>query len=95
MEDDAYSEKFPVTSAMKRRYKQTEEGKRIMGGVIEKFKEEGRLEGRLEGRTEERERINRLNVLLMDSGRLEDMKHAAENAEFQQKLMGELLPEKK
>ena len=95
VEDDAYSEKFPVTSAMKRRYKQTEEGKRIMGGVIEKFKEEGRLEGRLEGRTEERERINRLNVLLMDSGRLEDMKRAAENAEFQQKLMGELLPEKK
>ena len=91
VEDDAYSEKFPVTSAMKRRYKQTEEGKQIMGGVIEKFKEEGRLEGR----TEERERINRLNVLLMDSGRLEDMKHAAENAEFQQKLMGELLPEKK
>ena len=41
-------EKFPVTSACKRRYKTTEEGVREMCEVIERNRAEGRAEGRSE-----------------------------------------------
>lgn len=47
--DTAYDdEKFPVTSAYKRRYKTTEEGVREMCEVIERNRAEGRAEGRAE-----------------------------------------------
>ncbi len=62
--DDAYSDKFPVTSRSKRRYKETEEGQMVMCEVVEQIVNElveeelleirrkGRLEGAREGRLE-------------------------------------------
>ena len=51
--DIAYDdEKFPVTSAYKRRYKNTEEGVREMCEVIERNRAEGRAEGLIEGKAE-------------------------------------------
>ena len=51
--DTAYDdEKFPVTSAYKRRYKTTEEGVREMCEVIERNRAEGRAIGLIEGKAE-------------------------------------------
>lgn len=38
--------------------------------------------------------LNRLNSILIDSGRLDDLARATKDTEYQQKLMEELLPEK-
>ena len=35
--DDAYSDRFPITSRCKRRYKETEEGQKIMCEIMEKI----------------------------------------------------------
>ena len=44
--DDAYSERFPITSRCKRRYKEIEEGQRAMREIMERIAE--RLEQRAE-----------------------------------------------
>ena len=44
------NEKFPLTSAGKHRYRETEEGQNVMCEIVEKIK----LEAKQEGRTEER-----------------------------------------
>lgn len=45
--------------------------------------------GREEGRAEERNRINVLNQQLLEQGRIEDMKKAISNFEYQEKLLQE------
>ncbi|MCM1283278.1 MAG: Rpn family recombination-promoting nuclease/putative transposase [Muribaculaceae bacterium] len=87
--DSAYSSKFPVTSGSKRRYKETEKGQQIMCEIMEKIAREERNEGRMEGET----RINTLNSILIKLDRLEDLKRAAYDKDFQMQLMIELLPE--
>ena len=82
--DRAYSSKFPVTSGSKHRYKETAEGQQIMCEIMEKIREEAINEGEL--------RVNRLNSILIDLDRLEDMKRAARDKDFQMELMLELLP---
>ena len=42
--------------------------------------------------TEEINRINRLNVILLNNNRYDDLRRAAEDPEFQEKLIAELLP---
>lgn len=42
---------------------------------------------------EERNRINKLNVILLKNKRYDDLQRAAEDHEFQEKLIKELLPE--
>ena len=37
--DDAYSERFPITSRCKRRYKEIEEGQRAMREIMERIAE--------------------------------------------------------
>ena len=37
--DDAYSDRFPITSRCKRRYKETEEGQRAMCEIMERIAE--------------------------------------------------------
>ena len=37
--DDAYSDRFPITSRCKRRYKETEEGQRAMREIMERIAE--------------------------------------------------------
>ena len=91
--DTAYNNKFPITSGSKRRYKETEEGQQTMCEIIEKIAREERSEGRKEGRVEGVARINRLNSILIDLGRFDDMKRAAKDQAYQMQLILELLPE--
>ena len=50
--DDAYSNRYPKTSEIKKRYKETEGGIQAMCEIMEMVKEDGRLEGFNEGRLE-------------------------------------------
>lgn len=95
--DESYNSKFPITSGSKRRYKETEEGQQIMCEIMERIareeRREGRKEGRKEGRREGEARINRLNAILIQSGRLDDLKRAATDYDYQTKLIEELFPD--
>lgn len=92
-EDNAYNDKFPVTSGIKRRFKETEEGQEIMCEIIEKLCSEAEAEGRAKGRTEGQARINKLHALLIDAGRYDDLKRSTMDITYQTQLMHELLPE--
>ena len=60
-EAEAYDEeRFPETSRVKRRLRETEEGRKDMGSVIEEIREEIRAECRAEGRLEMLEALGRL-----------------------------------
>ncbi len=93
VEDNAYNDKFPVTSGIKRRFKKTEEGQKIMCEIMEKLRSEAREEGRTEGRAEGQARVNRLHALLIDAGRYDDLKRSTSDINYQMQLMHELLPE--
>ena len=52
-EADAYDDaRFPKTSREKRRLRETEEGRKAMGGVIEEIRAESWVEGKAEGKAE-------------------------------------------
>ena len=51
----------------------------------------GRAEGKAEGKAEEKDHINRLNLILLEQGRIDDLTKAATDATFQDKLIKELL----
>lgn len=89
VEDDAYNDKFPVTSGIKRRFKKTEEGQEIMCEIMEKLCSEAKAEGWAEGQA----RINKLHALLIDAGRYDDLKRSTTDINYQSQLMHELLPE--
>lgn len=79
--DTAYNDKFPLTSAGKRRYKETKEGQEIMCEIMERLNNETRDE------------INALNIRLMDENRLDDLRRAATDNDYQSQLLRELFPE--
>ena len=54
-----------------------------------KGRAEGREEGRAEGRGEERERLNKLLVLLAEQGRVDEAVKAASDVELQNRLLDE------
>ena len=84
-EDNIYNDvKFPITSEIKRRFKTTEEGVSEMCEVIERNRAEGRMEGQ--------ERVNALNKILIAAKRFVDLEKAANDLDYQNKLMKELLP---
>ena len=83
--------KFPITSESKRRYKETEEGQQIMCDIMERIAKEERKQGRKEGRKE----INKLNAILIERNRFDDLKRAAIDYDYQVQLMMELLPNEK
>ena len=60
---------------------------------VRTIKEESHEEGWIAGREEGESRINRLNTILIDAGRIEDLKHAATDTEYQAQLILELLAE--
>jgi len=88
--DTAYNDKFPVTSASKRRYKETEEGQQIMCEIMERLN----TEAREEGRDEMRDEINALNIRLISDNRLDDLRRAATDIAYQTQLLQELFPQK-
>ncbi len=87
--DDAYSDRFPITSKCKRRYKETEEGQQIVCEIMAKIAAEERREGRQEGETLR----SRMNEILIETDRLEDLKRAAKDGAYRAGLMRELLPD--
>jgi hypothetical protein len=58
-----------------------------------KGKIEGRIEGKIEGKIEERERLNKLNAILIANNRYDDLKRSTEDQQFQTELLDELVPE--
>ena len=52
------------------------------------------LEARAEGKAEERDQINRLNSILIEQGRIDDLSKSATDIEYQDKLIKELLVNK-
>ncbi len=98
--DDAYSDRFPVTSLSEHRYKETEEGQRVMCEIMERIAEEerrqgrkqGRKQGRREGRREGEAYINRLYSILIREKRYGDLERATGDPAYRKKLMRELLP---
>ncbi len=98
---NAYNDKFPITSSIKHRYKETEEGKKIMSNSIDSILEqlsqeklaEGLAEGRAEGRTKAMNDINALNMRLIADDRMDDLKRAASDIDYQLKLLNELFPD--
>ena len=59
VDDNAYNDRFPITSGSKRRYKETEEGQKVMSEIMERIAKEERNEGRIESET----RVNALKQL--------------------------------
>lgn len=90
--DDAYSDRFPVTSLSKHRYKETEEGQRVMCEIMERIAEEERRQGRKQGRREGEAYINRLYSILIREKRYGDLERATGDPAYRKKLMRELLP---
>ena len=88
--ENVYNEKFPLTSAGKHRYRETEEGQQIMCEIIEKLNTEAREEGREEGIND----VNALNLRLISENRLDDLRRAATDATYQTQLLNELFPKK-
>lgn len=80
VDDNVYNSKFPKTSEMKHRYKETEGGLNVMCEIMERIT------------AEERNRINKLNAILLKDKRYDDLQRATEDSEFQEELMKELLP---
>ena len=63
-EAEAYDEeRFPETSRMKRRLRETEEGREDMGSVIEEIRAEGIAEGKVEGKLETLVRLVRAGLV--------------------------------
>ena len=84
--DESYNvNKYPVTSNIKKRYKQTKEGQSVMCEIMERIEQDGRKE--------ERERINKLILILTQSGRTDDLVRAASDPDYQEQLLNELVPE--
>ena len=85
--DESYNvNKYPVTSNIKKRYEQTKEGQSVMCEIMERIEQDGRKE--------ERERINKLNVILIKQGRTDDLLKSATDPDYQLQLLDELVPEK-
>lgn len=80
VDDKAYNNKFPITSGIKRRYKETEEGQQRMCEIMEKINEETKL------------RINQLNAILLKAKRYDDLERTTYDTSYQEQLMIELLP---
>lgn len=94
MDEDAYEvvnhySNMPKLVEMKDYY--GEDGKVNMCKAIMDWMEESKEEGREEGMLLEAERINQLNLLLSEQGRMDDLVRAAKDREYQERLFREVL----
>lgn len=92
VEDNAYNDKFPVTSGIKRRFKETEEGQKIICEIMEKLCSEAKAEGLAEGQAHIN-KLNKLNEMLIDAGRYDDLKRSTTDVDYQTLLIHEFFPE--
>jgi predicted transposase YdaD len=67
----------------------------FVNGMLEAGRQEGLKAGRQEGRTESTERLNRLNAILIEQKRYDDLERSTRDTQFQNQLLAELVPEKK
>jgi hypothetical protein len=67
-------------------------GECVLNDGIKIGKAEGIIEGKAEGKIETTERLNKLNAILLDSGRYDDLKRTTKDKDFQEKLLDELVP---
>ena len=73
----------------------------IMAKIAEEERQEGLQEGRREGRKEGRREglqegealVSRMNEILIETGRLDDLMRAAKDGAYRAGLMRELLPD--
>jgi hypothetical protein len=63
-----------------------------MSGLGECVLNDGIKIGKAEGKIETTERLNKLNAILMDTGRYDDLKRSTNDKDFQDKLLDELVP---
>jgi flagellar biosynthesis/type III secretory pathway protein FliH len=56
-------------------------------------RQEGLKVGRQEGRAESTERLNRLNAILIEQKRYDDLERSTRDTQFQNQLLAELVPE--
>lgn len=73
---------------LKKEEYRTEEGMN-MCTALKEWEEEARAEGRVEGRAEERNAMNNLIFCLVNAGRIDDLKRASRDMQYQEKLMRE------
>ena len=98
VDDNAYNEKFPVTSSLKNRLKNSEEEVEKMSSIIERFygdelkeaREEAKKEGKIEGMKEMGNNISILLRKLIDENRTDDIKRISEDYQFRDKLLNEM-----
>lgn len=84
LEDGVYNDKFPKTSDIKHRYKETEGGLSIMCEIMERLNAEARAKGREEGKLET------LYILVKDG--LLTVTQAAEKAEMSEEEFKKNMP---
>ena len=87
--DGEYNEKFPVTSSLKNRLKNTEEGVKEMSSVIEKFYGDELKEAKID----ERNKISSLLNKLVRENRNDDIKRISEDYAYRDKLLNEMFPQ--
>lgn len=75
-DDTVYSDKFPVTSNIKHRYKETEKGRKTMNNILDRAIND----------------INMLNMKLIELNRMDDLKRSVVDRDYQDKLFAELFP---
>lgn len=85
-ENDSYSDKFPKTSEIKRRYKETEGGVQSMSDLMEKLKTTWKME------TEENvyENTTKLFTILLKNNRTEDLHRCMTDPAYLKQLTNEL-----
>ncbi len=88
-EDNAYNEKFPVTSSLKDRYKNREEEITIMSDIIERFYGE-ELQA---AREESKNNLSLLYNKLVRENRNDDIKRISEDYDYRDKLLNEMFPQ--
>lgn len=81
--DNAYNNKFPIISGIKRQYKETEGWLQAMCETMERIREDGRAEAAF--------LINKLHGILLKSKQFDDLKHLTLEPQYQEQLIEELL----
>jgi hypothetical protein len=57
----------------------------------EDHRNSGKIEGKIEGKNEERDLLNKLNAILLEHKRYDDLKRSTEDESFQTELINELV----
>ncbi len=91
--DNAYNEKFPITSTLKNRFKNTEEGVKEMSSVIEKFYGEELQAAREESKKEGQNNLSSLYNKLIKENRNDDIRRISEDYAYRDRLLNEMFPQ--